>query len=89
MVTPMPAAAPKAAMAAPPLPELSSATAGMPIWRSHDSMTAAPRSLKLQVGLNHSSLKCGRRPPQARSTIGVPPSPIDTGVAMSCGNAAR
>ncbi|KAG0910683.1 hypothetical protein G6F31_021543 [Rhizopus arrhizus] len=89
MVTPISAAAPKAAMAAPPLPELSSATARMPIWRSHDSMTDAPRSLKLQVGLNHSSLKWGRRPPQARSTIGVAPSPRETGLAMSCGKAAR
>lgn len=85
----MPAAAPYAAMAAPPLPELSSAMAPMPIWRSHDSITAAPRSLKLQVGLNHSSLKCGRSPPHARSTIGVPPSPIDTGRVTAPGSAAR
>ncbi|MNL31147.1 hypothetical protein D3C87_1529210 [compost metagenome] len=89
MVTPISAAAPKAAIAAPPLPELSSATALMPIWRSQDSMTAAPRSLKLQVGLNHSSLKWGRNPPQARSTMGVQPSPMETGRAISRGKAAR
>ena len=61
----------------------------MPIWRSQDSITAAPRSLKLQVGLNHSSLKCGRRAPQARSAMGVQPSPMETGASMTRGNAAR
>jgi len=52
-------------------------------------MTDAPRSLKLPVGLNHSSLKLGRKSPQARSTSGVMPSPRLMGAVISTGSAAR
>ncbi len=76
-------------MAAPPLPELSSSTASTPIWRRKDIITAAPRSLKLQVGLNHSSLKYGSSPPQRFCTSGVQPSPMLAGLSMTTGSAAR
>ena len=36
------------------MPELSSSTSRMPCARSSDSITLAPRSLKLPVGMNHS-----------------------------------
>ena len=52
-------------------------------------MTVEPRSLKLPVGLNHSSLKNGRRPPHGRCTSGAQPSPIVIGFATLTGMAAR
>ena len=54
MVAAIPPAAAYADTAAPPLPELSSRTWLIPWARSNDSITLAPRSLKLLVGLNHS-----------------------------------
>ena len=71
------------------MPELSSSTEVTPIWRRKDSITAVPRSLKLPVGLNHSSLKKGRKSPQGRCTSGVQPSPSVIGSAISTGSAAR
>lgn len=73
----------------PPLPELSSRMASTPICRRKDSITAEPLSLKLPVGLNHSSLKNGRSSPHACCTSGVQPSPSVIGFAISTGSAAR
>jgi hypothetical protein len=61
------------------LPELSSNTWRTPCWRKADSITEAPRSLKLPVGANHSSLNKARPPRQRRSTKGVQPSPMVIG----------
>ncbi len=85
----MPPAAPYADTDAPPLPELSSSTASMPCWRSTESITVVPRSLKLLVGWNHSSLKCGRWAPHSFCTRGVQPSPMEIGRATSSGSDAR
>ena len=84
-----PPAAPNPATDDPPLPELSSSTPGTPSWRRNDSITVVPRSLKLPVGLNHSSLKNGRCSPQGRCTSGVQPSPMVIGSAMGTGSEAR
>ena len=89
MVTAMPAAAPNAAMAAPPLPELSSPTAPMPIWRSQDSITAAPRSPEAAGRVEPLQLEMRAQSAQARSAMGVQPSPMETGASMTRGNAAR
>ena len=53
-----------------------------PCWRSAEIITDAPRSLKLPVGENHSSLNRARAPSQRRSTSGVRPSPIVTGSSI-------
>ncbi|BBJ44300.1 hypothetical protein SSPO_070180 [Streptomyces antimycoticus] len=85
----MPAAAQYAETEAPPLPELSSMTSGTPRWARSEIITLVPRSLKLPVGLNHSSLNRIRSSPQPFSTSGVHPSPSDTGASMRTGRAAR
>ena len=51
-------------------------------------MTEAPRSLKLPVGENHSSLNSAGTPRQLRETRGVKPSPIVIGSGTSTGRAA-
>ena len=51
-------------------------------------MTEAPRSLKLPVGENHSSLKRADAPRHLRETSGVHPSPIVIGSGTSTGSAA-
>ena len=56
--------------------------------RRWDIITDTPRSLKLEVGLNHSSLKWTRRPSQSIGTIGVQPSPRLTRCRRSTGMAA-
>ncbi len=85
----MPPAAPNPAIDEPPLPEESSSIASTPICRRNDSITEEPRSLKLPVGLNHSSLKNGRKSPQSCWTSGVQPSPSVIGFLISTGSAAR
>jgi hypothetical protein len=51
-------------------------------------MTVVPRSLKLQVGLNHSNLKNGRKSPHSFCTSGVQPSPMEIGFEISTGSEA-
>ena len=63
--------------------------ASTPICRRKDSMTEEPLSLKLPVGLNHSSLNNGRSSPQFCWTNGVQPSPSVIGLLISTGSAAR
>ncbi|MHC2640613.1 hypothetical protein ACVJGB_003481 [Bradyrhizobium liaoningense] len=87
--TRMPPAAPSPAIDEPPLPDESSRMASTPICRRKDNITEEPRSLKLPVGLNHSSLKKGRRSPQPCGISSVQPSPSEIGLAISTGNAAR
>ena len=71
------------------MPELSSSTAWMPWSRSSDSITEAPRSLKLPVGMNHSHFSSAVAPPKLRGTSGVQPSPMVIGAPASGGSAAR
>ena len=61
---------------------------GRPAARNAEIITVAPRSLKLPVGENHSSLNRARAPSQRRSTSGVRPSPIVTGSSIANGSAA-
>jgi hypothetical protein len=89
MVAAMLPAAAYAATAAPPLPELSSNTARTPCARSNESMTLAPRSLKLPVGMSHSHLIHAGAPRSVRNSKGVQPSPRLIGSSVSDGNAAR
>ena len=70
-----PPAAAYADTAAPPLPELSSSTSRTPCARSSDSITLAPRSLKLPVGMNHSHFSNAGAPYSVRPISGVQPSP--------------
>jgi hypothetical protein len=52
----------------------------MPCWRSSDSITDVPLSLKEHVGLFHSHLKCTLSDPaKGRATKGVHPSPREMG----------
>ncbi len=76
-------------MAAPPLPELSSSTARTPWARNSDSITEAPRSLKLPVGETHSHFSSAGAPATARASSGVPPSPKVIGSATAIGRDAR
>ena len=84
----MPPAAAYAATAAPPLPLLSSRTSWIPCCRSRLSITLAPRSLKLPVGMNHSHFRCAVPPCSARRSSGVQPSPIVIGASTCIGSAA-
>lgn len=89
IVATSPPAAAYAATDAPPLPELSSSTSRTPCCRSSESITDVPRSLKLQVGLNHSHLKWTSVPlATRRASSGVQPSPRLMGWAHARGNAA-
>ena len=85
----MPAAAAYAATDEPPLPELSSSTSVTPRSRRKDIITVVPRSLKLAVGLNHSGLTSIGNPATSVASIGVHPSPSDTGRSKRTGRAAR
>src|ERR1700722_16930035 len=53
-----------------------------------ESITEAPRSLKLPVGDSHSSLNRADTPAHLWETRGVQPSPIVIGSATSIGRAA-